>query len=71
MNIFLFRRKSTKSIPNKPAVYTHDKLLAFSFSNLLFPSDRNKNGVEVALYCSTKKSIPNQMQTGKCLQSYN
>lgn len=72
MNIFLFPKKKYKKLSE----YTLQSIITTSC--LYFPSqvyyfshNWTENGAEVALYCSTKNNRSNQMQTGKCLQSYN
>lgn len=63
MSIFLFQKKKYK----KHSKQTWQSILTTSCLHFpsqiyYFSSNWNKNGVEVALYCSTKKRIPNQMQ---------
>lgn len=53
---FFFKRKSTKSIQNKPcSLCSLQVVYIFLLKSTISPVTGLKNGVEVALYCSTKK----------------
>lgn len=60
MTVFLFQKKSTKSIQNKPcSLCSLQVVYIFLLKSTISPVTGLKNGVEVALYCSTKKKKKN------------